>query len=120
MSEKNMAILIADLSGYTALTEQHGPDTAADLIDAFLEMVEHSLVGESKLHERRGDEVMIVSGNPIDILCTTTTLVQHAYHRPLFLQLHGAMHFGRVLMRNNSFFGTAINLTARIAALAGT
>ena len=59
--EQNIAILVADLSGYTALTEMHGSDTAADLIDKYLEIVQNSLVGASHLHERKGDEVMIVS-----------------------------------------------------------
>ena len=58
--EKNLAILIADLSGYTALTEAHGAMSAADLIDTFLKMVDESLVGDSHLHQRRGDEVMII------------------------------------------------------------
>jgi YHS domain-containing protein len=35
-----------------------------------------------------------------------------------FLQVHGGLHYGRVLKRNNSYFGSAINLTARIAAKA--
>ena len=34
--EQNTAILIADLSGYTALTEAHGASTAANTIDKFL------------------------------------------------------------------------------------
>ena len=62
--EQNIAILIADLSGYTALTETHGASSAADLIDKYIEIVSNSLVGESHLHERVGDEVMIVSDSP--------------------------------------------------------
>ena len=57
--EQDLAILIADLSGYTALTEVHGAHAAADLIDTYQEIVERSLVGESRLQERVGDEVMI-------------------------------------------------------------
>jgi class 3 adenylate cyclase len=62
--EKTLAILMADLSGYTALTEAHGAISAADLIDRFLQIVKQSLVGSSRLHQRRGDEVMIVSESP--------------------------------------------------------
>jgi class 3 adenylate cyclase len=34
--EKNIAILMADLSGYTALTETHGSSAAADIIDKYM------------------------------------------------------------------------------------
>ena len=42
--EENLAILMADLSGYTALTETHGAVSAANLIDRYVEIVEKCLV----------------------------------------------------------------------------
>jgi len=36
--EENIAILMADLSGYTALTETHGLSLAADLIDRYVKL----------------------------------------------------------------------------------
>ncbi|HEY6976652.1 MAG TPA: hypothetical protein VH396_10210 [Chitinophagaceae bacterium] len=59
--EKDIAIMIADLSGYTAHTEVHGSISSADLVDKYLQIVEESLLGDCYLHERTGDEVMIVS-----------------------------------------------------------
>ena len=47
-SAEKIAILIADLSGYSALTETHGAVSAADLIDKYLGIVEDCLVGDSK------------------------------------------------------------------------
>ena len=72
--EQNTAILIADLSGYTALTEAHGASTAANTIDKFLNIVFSSLVGNSQLHERIGDEVMIVSNSADELMETTLKL----------------------------------------------
>src|SRR3954449_6561479 len=116
--EQNIAILIADLSGYTALTETHGASSAADLIDKYIEIVNNSLVGNSYLHERIGDEVMIVSDSPDNLLSTAVVLLQNALQEYKFLQIHGALHYGKVLKRNNSFFGSTINLTSRIASQA--
>jgi len=116
--EQNIAILIADLSGYTALTETHGASSAADLIDKYIEIVNNSLVGNSHLHERVGDEVMIVSDSPDNLLSTAVVLLQNALQEYKFLQIHGALHYGKVLKRNNSFFGSTINLTSRIASRA--
>ena len=63
--EKNIAILMADLSGYTALTETHGSVSAADLIDKYVRIAKHCLVGDTQLHQRTGDEIMFVSNSRI-------------------------------------------------------
>ena len=116
--EQNIAILVADLSGYTALTETHGALSAADLIDKYVEIVDNSLVGNSYLHERVGDEVMIVSASPDNLLSTAIVLLSNVLQQYKFLHIHGGLHYGKVLKRNNSFFGSTINLTSRIASQA--
>jgi len=116
--EKSLAILLADLSGYTALTEVHGAVSAANLIDRFLRIVECSLVGNSQLHERRGDEVMIIAESPEHLLSTALLLLRNSHEEENFLLLHGGLHCGPVLKRDNEYFGSAINFTSRIAAKA--
>jgi class 3 adenylate cyclase len=116
--EHKIAILIADLSGYTALTETHGPATAADMIDKFLGIVENCLVGDCTLHQRVGDEVLIVSPSPDNLLTTAVMLIQKCAVEHHFLQLHGGLHYGELLKRNDHFFGSPLNLTSRIAAKA--
>lgn len=116
--EQKIAILMADLSGYTALTEIHGASSAADLVDKYVEIVEKCLVGDSQLKERTGDEVMIVSSSPDLLLATTDMIMKNTTRQEYFLQVHGGLHYGQVLIRNNSYFGSAINITARIAAKA--
>src|ERR1700712_148381 len=92
--EQNIAILIADLSGYTALTETHGSSAAADIVDRFLEITKHSLAGNSKLHQRVGDEVMIVSTSADQLVNTALLLIRNCSKEHLFLQLHGGLHYG--------------------------
>lgn len=116
--EQDVAILMADLSGYTALTETHGAASAADVIDKFLEIVQRCLVGDSHLHGRVGDEVLIVSSSPDQLMETAIMLMQTASNEENFLQLHGGLHYGKLLKRNNDYFGSAINLTSRIASSA--
>lgn len=116
--EKNIAILMADLSGYTALTETHGPVTAADLIDRYIQIAENCLVRDCRIHERRGDEIMIVSDSPENLLATALKLEADTAYEENFLQVHGGLHFGNVLKRDDSYFGSSINLVSRIAAKA--
>lgn len=112
--EENLAILMSDLSGYTALTEVHGSFTAADLIDKYLKIVDDSLAGDARLIDRTGDAIMIVSTSPECILATSLQLLNKTHGEENFLQLHGGIHFGKVLKRNESYFGAPINLTSRI------
>jgi adenylate cyclase len=120
--EQDIAILMADLSGYTALTETHGSASAADLIDKYIGIAENCLVGDTKIHERTGDEIMFISDSPDFLLATALMIGRHAAKEQNFLQIHGGLHYGKVLKRGNSYFGSAINLTSRIAskAKAGT
>lgn len=116
--EEHICILMSDLSGYTALTETHGAVTAADLIDKYIAIVEGCLVGDCHLQERTGDELMIVSTTPDYLLATATKIISTTSNEHNFLQIHGGLHYGKVLKRHNSYFGSTINLTARIAAKA--
>lgn len=116
--EKNVAILMADLSGYTALTETHGAFSAANLIDKYMHIAENCLVGDCKLHQRTGDEIMFVSDSPDFLLATALKLAATTACEENFLQLHGGMHFGKVLKSAGNYFGSAVNLVSRIAARA--
>src|SRR4249919_3316725 len=116
--EKNVAILMADLSGYTALTEVHGALSAANLIDRYIAIAENCLVGDSRLHQRTGDELMFVSDSPDAMLATAKRLAVATAGEAYFLQVHGGLHYGKLLKRGGNYFGTAINLTARIASKA--
>jgi len=114
--EKNIAIMMADLSGYTALTEVHGAESAADLIQRFLDLVNKSLVGDSRLHERVGDQVVIVSASAENLAYTATFLFDFAHSQKSFLPLHAGLHYGPVVEKNNSIYGSTINIVARLMA----
>ncbi|MBI1800976.1 MAG: hypothetical protein HYR71_05035 [Chloroflexi bacterium] len=64
------AELFADLSGFTALTETHGDDDAADIVAQLYLLAQASLVGEARLVKTIGDAVMIVAGQPADAVGT--------------------------------------------------
>jgi adenylate cyclase len=116
--EQNVAILMADLSGYSALTEVHGALSAANLIDKYIAIAENCLVGDSRLHQQTGDELMLVSDSADMMLATAKQLAVATAGEEYFLQVHCGMHYGKLLKRGGNYFGTALNLAARIAAKA--
>lgn len=116
--EKQVAILIADLSGFTALTEFHGARAAADIVNQFEKAAIASLKGESFLFKKVGDQVIIMSNTADDIARTALQLQLHTREISQFLAIHAGLHYGTVLQKDNDYYGSGINITARITAKA--
>jgi class 3 adenylate cyclase/YHS domain-containing protein len=114
--EKLIAILMADLSGYTAMTEVHGPAQAMSMVDKFIKLVERSLPGKSRLFERVGDQVVIISEDADDLARTAVALHKNSQKEVHFLPVHAGLHFGSVVEQYGSFYGSTINVAARIAS----
>jgi len=70
------------------------------------------------MHERVGDEVMIISSAADNLAATAALLLNNICEKAHFLQLHGGLHTCTLLKRNNSFFGSSLNLASRIASKA--
>jgi len=117
-SQQQLAFLIADLSGYTALTEAHGDLSAAQVVERYGEIVQSALCSDAQLVERVGDEVLIVSSNPEAVIETAVSLRAKIEQEPLFPSMHAGLHIGPALKQANRYFGSALNLTSRVAAYA--
>lgn len=110
--------MMIDLSGYTALTEAHGGLSASKIIDIFEETATKALQGASKIKERVGDEIVIVASKPVDVALTALRFRELAMEKTNFLLVHAGMHYGEIIEKKGSFFGSTINKTSRILALA--
>jgi class 3 adenylate cyclase/YHS domain-containing protein len=118
--EKDLAILISDLSGYTALTEIHGGTSASEIVDRYVELVNESLIGKSYLAERIGDQVMVCSVDVDDLAETAIRLNELTRNENFFLPIHAGLHYGKIIEKNGHLFGSTINTTARIASVANS
>jgi hypothetical protein len=77
--------VIADLAGYTALTEAHGGAEAAKTVARYTELASNALSARARLTERVGDQVLIVSEDPCSAVTTALRLRDAVDHEPLFL-----------------------------------
>jgi class 3 adenylate cyclase/YHS domain-containing protein len=107
-----------DLAGFTALTETHGDRAAADLIDRFLDLVEASLDDVTRVVDTIGDAVLTISPRPENALEFLAALFPKAAAEPDFPILRAGLHHGEVVERTGRFFGTTLNLAARVAGQA--
>jgi adenylate cyclase len=117
MTQKETVIfLIADLAGFTALTEAHGDMSAASIVTRYIEIVKDTLRPGCHLIERTGDEVLIASNNAQHVVKTAIDLRQAIENESLFPCVHAGIHAGSALEKDGHYFGKALNLTSRIAA----
>ncbi len=107
-----------DLAGFSALTEAHGDDTAADLVLRFTGMVERGLQGDGELIAVIGDAVFVASNEPKSGLRVLRRLWQRAEEEPEFPALRAGLHHGEAVRRGTQLYGSAVNTAARVAAQA--
>ena len=109
---------MADLTGYTAMTDVHGGASAARIVTKYMEIVNAACSGTAVVNERIGDQVVIVADEPVDLIVTARKIALRTYEEHHFLSIHAGMHFGQVFIQNNTFFGSTINVASRIMNIA--
>jgi class 3 adenylate cyclase len=118
LTERDVTFVIADLAGFTALTEIHGSRYAAWVISRYLTLVRATLDPGARLAERVGDAVLIVAPEAVSAVRTAVDLRAATERESLFPLLRLGVHGGPVVELEESYFGTPLNLTARLATYA--
>lgn len=111
--------LFADLAGFTALTEAHGDDHAADLVSEFAGRVRDLL-------PEYGGEDMKTIGDAVMLRCDSASravdlglrIVEEIAAMPGFPVVRVGLHSGPAVERDGDWFGATVNLAARVSAAA--
>jgi adenylate cyclase len=115
MGRVQMAFCFVDLTGFTRYTEEEGDEEALDLVERFVETVEATLPSEALVVKTIGDEVMIVSPDPVTLTEWAVGFLGLFGERP---QPRVGLHHGKAVYRDGDYFGLEVNLTHRVVARA--
>jgi adenylate cyclase len=111
--------VFADLAGYTALTEAHGDEHAADTAAEFSQAV-RNLIDDYSAEEVKtiGDAMLLRVPDAAQAVHLGARLVgdHGARHRSLGVRI--GMHTGGAVRREGDWFGASVNVASRIADLA--
>lgn len=107
-----------DLAGFTALTEAHGDHQAADLAIGFEELARERLGQGDRLVKPIGDAVLLASPSPASALRLVRSILEGCNALPDFPIARAGLHHGPAVERGTDMFGSAVNLTARVAGQA--
>lgn len=116
--ERSWTFAVVDMAGYTALTEIHGDEQAADLATQFVHLAESLLADGDRIIKTMGDAVLVASDDPASSLRLVESLVRECQRLDGFPVARAGLHHGPAVERDGDLFGTAVNTTARVAALA--
>ncbi|UTI63347.1 YHS domain-containing protein [Paraconexibacter antarcticus] len=112
--------VICDLAGFTAMTEAHGDDHAADIAEAFIADVRAMLpTHEAREVKTMGDAVLLHLADASRAVCLARCAVGELGARHAQLSVRVGLHTGPAVQRAGDWFGAAVNIAARVAALAG-
>lgn len=114
--EIELALLIADLSGYTAFTETHGALYASEIVLRFQRLARESLETGVDIINSIGDDVFCAGADTLAVVRTALRLRDAVERQADFPNIRTGVHCGRVVEREHQLFGGPINLTARVAA----
>jgi len=105
-----------DLAGFTALTESHGDEDAADVAMRFAELARASLAVGDRLVKTIGDAVLLTSPSPLRAVELVERLLTAAAHEPHLPACRAGLHHGEAVQRELDVFGASVNLAARVAS----
>jgi adenylate cyclase len=109
--------LFADLSGFTALTETHGDEQAADPVDGFCAAV-RGLLAEYRARDVKviGDALRIQAVDAAAAIRLGRCIVHEVGAQHGFPLVRVGMHTGPAVERRGDWFGATVNLAARVSA----
>ena len=117
-------VAFVDLAGFTAMTQAHGDEYAADVHDAFVGALARACDAAAGVScvKHLGDGALLVSSSAEDMLGALLTGVQDQGDAELCLRVRAGVHAGPVLgvrtVHGADVLGHTVNVAARLCGLA--
>jgi adenylate cyclase len=110
------AVLLADVVGSTPLYESVGDAIAKSRIDDWRECMRALICGNGGEYvSSKGDDVLSIFEEP---RAAFAAVAQMRVPGSFSIPFHAGLHFGHVIRAGSDIYGDAVNVTARLAAIA--
>ena len=119
MTAAEHTFVFADLAGFTALTEAHGDERAADIALEFCSELNQRLPDDAEDLKMLGDACLLRVGEASEAVELGLRLTGELARRHGFPDVRVGMHTGRAARRGADWFGSTINIAARVSQIAG-
>lgn len=113
-----VSIAFADLVGFTRLGEAVPPQDLERLAHRLADLTHEAAVPPVRFIKTIGDEVMLVSAEPVPLLEAMMTLVEATEGDDEYPRLRAGMATGMAVSRAGDWFGSPVNLASRVTGAA--
>lgn len=118
-SADRLTFVFADLAGFTALTEAHGDERAAELATGFCSrMREVAPRFGGEVIKTIGDAVLILMPRAESAIELSLSILDEEDERAEFPGVRIGMHSGAAIEQGGEWFGRTVNVAARVLAAA--
>jgi len=120
LSSDAHTFLFMDLVGFTVLTAEQGDDNAAEVALSLYAHVRR-LLPEHRGEEIKtiGDAMMIRCQDPLQAVELGLRISEQISDQPEFPPVRVAVHTGSAVRRDRDWYGSAVNVAARLCSAAG-
>jgi adenylate cyclase len=120
VSERHHTFLFTDLVGFTALTEARGDDGAAEVALGFYDQVRRLLPSHRAEEVKTiGDALMLRCDDPRLAIQLGLRIIDELEELPGFPPVRVGMHTGTAVARGGDWYGTTVNVAARLCGATG-
>lgn len=120
MSRVVRTFAFVDLAGFSALTEAHGDQQAVEVLAHFETIAHAALTPGGLVVKSIGDALMLALADPETAAETLAELLERCAAEADFPAIRVGVHHGSAIERDHDFFGTTVNIAARVAAHAAS
>lgn len=106
-----ITLCFIDLTGFTRFTAEEGDAEAFSVIERFTGAVEATLPPDASIVKSIGDEVMVVSPDPVSLVEWAVGFVAFFSDRP---KPRVGIHCGGAVFRDGDYFGSQVNMAHRV------
>ena len=118
MATESATFVFADIAGFTSLTEAHGDEHAAAVVDEFCATVDDLLPAGATRVKTIGDAVMLRVPDPAEAILLAVRLASGTASAHGESPVRVGLHHGRAIERDGDYLGATVNLAARVASAA--
>ena len=115
----HVALLFIDIKGFTSYVDTAGDRAGITAIEHFDRIVLDERGETGQVIKALGDGFMLAYPNAGDAVAAAHAMMRRM-PRELGPALHGSVHEGLALHRGGDYFGSTVNLAARLLGLSGT
>lgn len=114
----DVSLLFCDLKDFTAYATAEGDAAAVEAIDEFVRTIDAERGEDGRIVKALGDGQMISYTRPGEAVRAGARIIAGMREQGP-LGVHASVHSGVAIVREGDYFGSAVNLAARLLAVAG-